>query len=116
MSRVFHIAILSLCSLALKPSGLAAVGEGQFPAQNAASSGETNGVKLNTAHYILYVEKLDAAETSRVAEAAYEQLKQFYKVEPDRKIQVKIFANQQRYQSEIDRLRKVFNFPKMGRD
>jgi hypothetical protein len=43
-------------------------------------------------------------------------LKQFFTVEPDRKIQVKIFANQRRYQSEIDRLRTVFNLRKKARD
>jgi hypothetical protein len=108
--------ILWLCFLTSQILGHAAVSEGGISPQSTTPAEGTNGVKLSTEHFILYVEKLDAAETGRFAEAAYEQMKKFFQVEPDHKLQVKVFANQQRYQTEIDRLRTVFNLKRRVRD
>ena len=77
---------------------------------------DTNGVNLRTAHYLLYVEALDAGETGRFLEAAYEQLKEFFKVEPDRKLQIKIYATKERYQKEAEKLRSVFAVNRKVRD
>src|SRR4051794_11898452 len=60
------------------------------------------GTDLRTEHYLLYIEELDPPETGRLLEAAYSELKKFFRdVEPDRKMQLKVFATQERYQSEI---------------
>jgi hypothetical protein len=67
------------------------------------------GRNLSTSHFLLYVERLDPAETGRFLEAAYGELSRFFSgIEPDRKLQVKIYATRERFQSELDRLRKVF--------
>jgi hypothetical protein len=71
---------------------------------------------VRTEHFILYIERLDPADTSRMLEAGYTQMKQFFKSEPDRKLQIKLFATRQRYQAAFDNLRKVFYWNKKHRN
>jgi hypothetical protein len=75
------------------------------------------GADLGTGHFLLYVEVLDAEETGRFLEATYAEMKRFFAdVEPDRKLQVKIYATKERYQLEMDRLRRVFSVKRKARD
>ena len=75
------------------------------------------GTDLRTDHFLLYVETLNAEETGRFLEAAYVEMKSFFRgLEPDRKIQVKIYATRERYQSEMDHLRKIFSVKRRTRD
>jgi hypothetical protein len=72
---------------------------------------------VRTAHCLLHVEGMDPQETGRFLDAAYTEMKRFFSdVEPDRKIQIKIYATRERYQSEMDRLRKIFAIPRRCRD
>ena len=61
-----------------------------------------------TEHFILYSEGIDAADTLRLLEASYPQMKTFFNSEPDRKMQVKVFATKESYQVAFDKLRKFF--------
>jgi hypothetical protein len=75
------------------------------------------GSDLSTSHFILHVEGLEPAETSRILEAAYTEMSRFFSgIEPDRKLQVKIYATKERFQSELDHLRKVFAIKRKLRD
>jgi hypothetical protein len=76
-----------------------------------------DGRNLSTGHFILYVEGLDPAETSRILEAAYAEMSRFFSgIEPDRKLQVKIYATRERFQSEFDRLHRMFAAKRKLRD
>jgi hypothetical protein len=78
---------------------------------------EQGGRNLSTSHFLLYVERLDVAETGRILEAAFGELSRFFSgIEPDRKLQVKIYATRERFQSELDRLRKVFSIRSNAKD
>src|SRR4051812_18390371 len=76
-----------------------------------------SGRNLSTSHFLLYVERLNPAETGRILEAAFGELSRFFSgIEPDRKLQVKIYATRERFQSELDRLRKVFSIRSNAKD
>src|SRR5215468_8655683 len=75
------------------------------------------GRTLTTSHFFLYAERLDPEETGRILEAAYAEMSRFFSgVEPDRKLQIKIYATKERYQNEVDRLRRVFAVRRKVRD
>lgn len=82
-----------------------------------SGSEHVEGRTLSTTHFLLYVEQLDPTETSRLLEAAYTGMQRFFSgVEPDRKLQVKIYATKEGFQQELDRLRRVFAIRRKVRD
>ena len=78
-------------------------------------AGASTGTELRTEHFILYLEGLDPADTGRLLEAGYAHMKAFFNAEPDRKMQVKVFATRERYQAAFDNLRKIFYWNKKHR-
>ncbi len=81
------------------------------------AGGESPGTDLRTEHFLLHVESLPAEETGQFLEAAYMEMKKFFRgVEPDRKLQVKIYATREHYQNEMDRLRRIFSVKRRTRD
>ena len=78
---------------------------------------DNNGRNLSTSHFLLYVEGQEPAETGRILEAAYAEMSRFFSgVEPDRKLQVRIYGTRERFQSELDHLRRVFAVRRKLRD
>jgi hypothetical protein len=76
---------------------------------------EGPGTELRTEHFILYTEQSDPDDTARLLEAGYAHMKAFFNSEPDRKLQIKIFATRRGYQAAFDNLRKVFFWNKKHR-
>lgn len=74
----------------------------------------TNAADITTAHFILHAEGLDPTETGLFLESAFAQMTNFFKAEPDRKLSFKVFAGRREYQAEIDQMRGLFAWGKLG--
>lgn len=80
-------------------------------------SSRAAGTELRTDHYLLYSEAANLEETGHFLEVAFVEMKKFFRgLEPDRKMQVKIYGTKEHYQNEMDRLRRVFAVSRKTRD
>jgi hypothetical protein len=60
-----------------------------------------SGVELKTSHYDLYVEKTDAGEVGRLAEAGYSRMAEFFRSEPNQRLRVEVYGTRDKYQNRL---------------
>src|SRR5262245_4686486 len=59
------------------------------------------GIEGQTAHYDLYVEGWDVDVVGAFLEQAHTQMTRFFGAQPNERLRVKIFANQDRYRTAL---------------